>query len=132
MRHAPARLIDYARCEDGASALEFGLVLPILCLTMLGAISMSLLGGAVSGLHYAVEEAARCYAVNKVACASGSAAEAYALDKYIGPKMEPVFVASNGGCGFTVSGTATFALQLAVLELDVPLSASACYPGKSA
>lgn len=125
------RLAAYAAAEGGASAVEFGLVLPLLFMLMLGVLSFSMLGGAISGMHYAVEEAARCFAVNKTSCSTGSAAEAYAHTVYLGPKMDPVFVATNGGCGFTVTGTATFALQLAVVQLNVPLSASACYPGKA-
>jgi Flp pilus assembly protein TadG len=126
------RLRAFLAGDSGATAIEFGLVFPIVIFMMLGIVSFSMLGGALSGMHFAVEEAARCYAVNKVACGSSAAAETYAEARYLGPDVSPVFTASNSGCGFTVNGTATFQLQLAIVSLDVPLSASACYPGRSA
>lgn len=131
MMQLRARLRGFLVQESGATAIEFGLVLPVLIMMILGVISFSMLGGAVSGMHYAVEEAARCYAVNKTACPSSSAAATFARSRYLGPEVDPVFEASNTGCGFTVSGTGTFQFELAVVSLNVPLSASACYPGKA-
>jgi Flp pilus assembly protein TadG len=126
------RLRDYWTGESGAAAVEFGLVFPVLIMLMLGVVGFSMLGGAINGMHFAVEEAARCYAVNKLTCGTGDAAAEYAQTHYLGPDVKPVFVASNTGCGFTVSGTANFQIQLAVFSLDVPLNASACYPGRTA
>jgi len=120
----------YCLGESGATAVEFGLVFPVLIMLMFGIFSLSLLGGAVSGMHYAVEEAARCFAVNKTTCGTSSDAATYAHAHYLGPKVNPVFEATNTGCGFTVSGTATFVLQFAMVDMNIPLSASACYPGK--
>ena len=131
MNRLRERLAGFLGQESGATALEFGLVLPILIMMMLGVISMSMLGGAVSGMHYAVEEAARCYAVNKTACPSSSTAATFAHSRYVGPEVNATFQASNAGCGFTVSGTGRFQFELAIVSLDIPLSASACYPGKA-
>jgi len=124
------RIRDFCLGESGATALEFGLVLPVFLGLMLGVISFSMLGGAISGMHFAVEEAARCYAVNKTTCGTSSDAVTYARTHYLGPRVNPVFEATNAGCGFTVSGTATFELSLAIVSMNIPLSASACYPGK--
>jgi Flp pilus assembly protein TadG len=122
---------DFCLGQSGAAAVEFGLVLPVLIMLMLGVISCSMLGGTISGMHYAVEEAARCFAVNKTACGTSADAAAFARARYMGPtSVTPTFEATNTGCGFTVSGTATFQLQFAIVNLNVPLSTSACYPGK--
>ena len=126
------RLRDYLVGESGATAVEFGLVFPIVIMLMLGVVGFSMLGGALSGMHYAVEEAARCYAVNKTTCGTSAAAIDYAQTHYLGPDVDPIFEATNTGCGFTVNGTATFQIELAVLHLNVPLTASACYPGRTA
>ena len=126
------RLMAYVLSDSGATAVESGLVLPIVIMLMLGVVSFSMLGGAINGMHYAVEEAARCFAVNKTTCTSAATAAQYASSKYLGPDVNPVFEASNVGCGFTVSGTATYAINLIVTRLNVPISASSCYPGKTA
>lgn len=126
------RIAAFAAERSGASAVEFALVFPVLMMLVFGVIGFSMLGGAISAMHYAVEEGARCYAVNKVACGAAGKAETYARDRYLGPQVDPVFVASKTGCGFTVSATATFELDFALIDFDVPLEASACYPGKDA
>ena len=113
----------------GATAVEFAFILPVLVMLLFGVISSSQLGGALSGMHYAVEEAARCSAVNKVACGTATATQAFAADKYNGPGPTPQFASSAVGCGHTVTATMTFTLELALTRLNVPLSATACYPG---
>jgi Flp pilus assembly protein TadG len=114
----------------GATAVEYAFILPVFVMMIFGVIGVSQLAGAMSSMHYAVEEASRCFAVNKTTCGTPTTAAAYANAKYLGPDVGVVFVATNTGCGFTVSATATYTLQLAVSTLDVPLSAAACYPGK--
>ena len=56
--------------RSGASAVEFAIVLPVFVLLVLGSISAALLTFSVSSLNYAVEDAARCAAVNKVLCST--------------------------------------------------------------
>jgi len=116
----------------GATALELGLVLPMVLILVVGVINTSLLASSISGMNFAVQEAARCYAVNKTACATPTAAKAYAEGKYVGPGVEPTFVANTTGCGHTVQATATYDLDVVFYRFSLPLSASACYPGKVA
>ena len=116
--------------QSGATAVEFAFILPVFVMMLFGVMGVSQLAGAVSGMHYAVEEAARCFAVNKTTCGSASATSIFAAAKYLGPDVGPVFLVTNAGCGFTVSATATYRLELAVTTFDIPLSAAACYPGK--
>jgi Flp pilus assembly protein TadG len=52
----------------GATALEFGLVLPAFVMLILGVINTAQLAHAVSSMNFAVEEAARCSAVNETVC----------------------------------------------------------------
>lgn len=117
--------------QSGATAVEFAFILPVFIVMLFGVMGVSQMAGAASGMHYAVEEAARCFAVNKTTCASSSTTSTFAAGKYLGPDVHPVFVANNTGCGFTVSATATYRLELALTTLNVPLTASACYPGKT-
>ena len=112
----------------GASAVEFALVLPVFLLLVLGAMSAATLGFSVASMNYAVEEAARCAAVKKAACLTPSDTATFATSKYVGPSVSPVFTYTTAGCGNTVTGTATFSLNLVPAFHSVPLSTSACYP----
>jgi Flp pilus assembly protein TadG len=114
----------------GATAVEFAFILPVFAMLTLGTISAAQLASVVSSMNYAVEEAARCFAVNKTVCGSSATTVTYAKGKYLGPSAMPAFVANTTGCGFTVTATATFKLEIAVSSIDVPLAAAACYPGK--
>ena len=126
---SPRRLLRRFHGDlGGATALEFALVLPVFVLLVLGAISASTLGLSVASMNYAVEEAARCSALKKDACLTPSATATFASTKYVGPSVSPVFTYSTAGCGNTVTGTATFSLNLVSAFRSVPLSTSACYP----
>lgn len=112
----------------GASAVEFALVLPVFVLLVLGSISAATLGLTIASMNYAVEAAARCSAVKAPACVTPSATATYARTRYVGPSVSPVFTYAATGCGNTVTGTATFSLNLVPVFNSVPLSTSACYP----
>jgi Flp pilus assembly protein TadG len=118
----------FARADGGATALEYGLVLPLFILMLMGGIWAGLLTFSQSCLEMAVQSAARCLSVNSAQCATPAAAQAYALARYAGPAISPSFTASNSGCGHTVTGQATFDLNIVPGVGSVPLSASACYP----
>ena len=118
----------YWKDESGASAAEFALVLiPFLAL-IFGIINLSLMFYANHTLQYAAEAAARCYSVDAVSCSTAAATQAYAATRYSGPNITPVFVATTAGCGHTVIGNANFSLNAVVLNIIVPLSATACFP----
>ena len=115
--------------RGGATALEFGLVLPPFVMLILGVINTAQLAHAVSSMNFAVEEAARCSAVNEVVCPSAVATETFAASKYLGPAISPVFDATDTGCGNTVTATANFELNVAFGVWNIPITAEACYPG---
>ena len=117
---------------QGGAAIELGLALPIFGMLLFGAIDASQLIGAISGMHYAVEEAARCSAVNGTLCGSAGATNTFAQGRYQGPNITPAFTTISSTCGKQVIATATFHLNIAVAILDVPLSAQACYPASGA
>ena len=116
--------------RGGATAVEYALVLPAFAMLMLGVINTSQLASVASGMHFAVQEAARCSAVNTTVCGTDEATAAYARGRYVGPSVNPLFVSTDDGCGHTVRATATFKLNVAIMDFDVPLSAEACYPGR--
>ncbi len=122
----------FGRDTQGGTAIELGLALPVFGMLLFGAIDASQLVGAISGMHYAVEEAARCSAVNSTLCGTTTASNTYAQGRYQGPSIAPAFTTTTTTCGKQVNATATFHLNIAVAILDVPLSAQACYPASGA
>jgi Flp pilus assembly pilin Flp len=115
----------------GATAVEFGLVLPAFVMLVLGVIGVSQLAYAVSSMNFAVQEAARCSAVNLAVCGSATATETYAAGKYAGPDVAVVFDSTTAGCGHTVNATGEYELNVAFFVYDIPLTASACFPGEN-
>lgn len=120
--------IRFGRDRSGASAVEFGLVLPIFILLVLGGMGAATLGYTVVSLHFAVQDAARCAAVKTAVCTSGAATEAYAEERYSGPKISPTFTYALTACGPTVTATAVYDLNLIPHLSDIPITASSCYP----
>jgi Flp pilus assembly protein TadG len=115
------------RSDSGNAAVEFALVLPALAMLIVGGLYVGLLVYSAAGLHYAVEQAARCYSVNISQCNSASATQTYALNNYYGVSS-PTFTASTPSCGHQVSATLAFVLNAAVASWNVPLTATACFP----
>lgn len=114
--------------DAGATAVEFALMLPVFILMILGGMETATLGFAVSSLHFAVEDAARCAAVKTTVCTDGAATNAFAIAHYVGPSVALVVSSSAAGCGHTVSAAGTYSLNLIPQMLNIPLSATACYP----
>lgn len=115
--------------QGGGAAVEYALILPVFIALMIGALSMGSLSMAANSLHYAVQDAARCAAVKTTICSDATTTTTYAQGRYSGPQIAPVFSYSTGGCGHTVTASATYPLSIAVATFNVPLSASACFPG---
>jgi len=122
------RLANLPRDDRGGAAVESALVLPVFITLLVGGICVGNLLFAINGLHYAVQDAARCAAVKTTICMDDSTTVTYAQNRYSGPKISPIFTSSTNGCGHTVQGTASYPLMLAAYTVNVPISASACYP----
>jgi Flp pilus assembly protein TadG len=114
-------------CDSGATAVEFALVLPTLAALIVGGLYTGLVVYSAAGLRNAVEQAARCYSVKPNQCGSVSATQTYAKSEYYGVDS-PTFTASIQSCGHQVAATVTIPLIAVVTSLNVPLSATACFP----
>lgn len=118
------------RCDQhGATAVEFAFVLPVVAAMIIGTMSVSQLVGVLNGMHFAVEEAARCSAVNDALCPTIAATQTFATSRFKLPGHPPTFVASAAGCGHTVTATTTYELNFVFSKIGVPLSATSCFPG---
>ena len=117
----------FKSCLSGATAVEFALVAPMLFALTIGGVSTGLVVYSAAGLHDAAEQAARCYSVNLSKCGTATQAQTYAKTAYYGMNT-PTFTASIQSCGHQVAATVTVQLSAIITELNVPLSANACFP----
>jgi Flp pilus assembly protein TadG len=124
IRQQPTRLIA---CGRGNAAVEFAMLLPALATLIVGGIYVGLLMYSISGLHTAVEQAARCYSVSATQCNDSSAVQTYAQNQYYGIST-PSFIASAASCGHQVSGSVTITFSAVLTEVTVPVSATSCFP----
>ena len=114
-------------CGSGSVAVELAFVLPALLALVIGSINAGLVVYSAAGLHHAVKQAARCYSVNVGQCGNALATQTYAQNHYYGING-PTFTASVASCGHRVAATVTISLSAVVVDLSVPLSATACFP----
>ena len=109
------------------SAIEFAIVAPVFLALCIGGMYMCMMMWARGSMQEATQVAARCWAINR--CASASSAQDYATSHYYGPTGAPTFTATSAVCGFSVTGALTYSWNLGLSSLDVPLNATACFPG---
>ena len=116
--------------ERGTSTVEFALVVPAFLALVVGGMHLSMLGFTTSNLHYAAEEAARCGAIQTTRCTSATLAQNAASAVFTNlTGATAVFTATPGAtCGYQVTGTVTYPLNTGAANINVPLSATACYP----
>ena len=121
------RRSTFKGCDDGSVAVEFGLTLPLLIMLSVGTLYIGIVMYSLSGLHNAVEAAARCYSVDATQCATATTTQAYANAHYYG-SGSPTFVATATSCGHQVSATTSVVLSAGLTSWSIPLTASACFP----
>jgi Flp pilus assembly protein TadG len=121
------RRLAIIKSDDGSVAVEFAMLLPALAMLIVGILSAGLVMYSASGLHGAVEAAARCHSVNGSQCSTASAAQTCAQSSYYGVGS-PTFMASTPSCGHQVSATLSVVFNAAIAPWTIPLSATPCFP----
>ncbi len=118
------------RATQGATAIEFALVAPVLFLTLFGAIEFGRLMWTQSALHYAVEQAARCASVNTTTCGTASQIASYAASTVSALNIpSSAFTATlNSSCGHQVLASLNYQFVATGLFPYTPvLTAQACF-----
>ncbi|MDE2486060.1 MAG: pilus assembly protein [Alphaproteobacteria bacterium] len=115
-----------ARARDGATAVEFALIAPVLFLLLLGLIEVGRAYWIQSALDFAVQETARCGVVQAAspACATPAALQTYAAAR-VAPLQIPAtaFTVANATCGVDVKAVVPYRF-LAILGPTI--TAEAC------
>jgi Flp pilus assembly protein TadG len=117
--------------------VEYGLILPVFLLLVLGLVDTGRLLWTYTTLAHAVDAAARCGAVNSTTCGTVAAVESYAVTQAYGLNVaSSAFTETIASCGVEVSGTFPFVFIIPWLNGAQPfgsnntlsISVSACYP----
>jgi Flp pilus assembly protein TadG len=115
--------------KNGSAAVEMAIVLPVFLAFVFGIVEFGRLVWIVNDLHYAVEEGARCAAID---CATGATTKASnAVTAVSIPAASFVVAACNGGVGKQVSiaYSFTFITQSFLLpNTGLTLTAQSCQP----
>jgi len=115
----------------GSIAAEFALVIPLLLLLSFGMIEFGRAMWVRNSLQSTVEDAARCYALNRPECDTVDEVKAYAAANAMGvPVTEDAFNPQPAACGSVagkqVEGTYTFVSIVPVIPLNFAITARAC------
>lgn len=124
-----ASIGEFVRDARGAAAVEFAIVLPVLALSVIGAMEVARLIWAQNVLRVAVREAARCSVVQPSICGSASQIGAYAVQR-AAPYTVPAaaFTFSQPACGNQVAANYTFVSVSSYFFAPITLRAQFCYP----
>jgi Flp pilus assembly protein TadG len=120
----------FLRNRHGGAAVEMALVFPILSLMILGPIEAGWMLWTASTLDYAVEEAARCAAVDATNCGTTSNVQAVAVYRAMGLGMSAGdFTVTSPACGKQVTATYVFHFLMPFsTNFNVSIPATSCYP----
>ena len=134
----------WLRREDGASAVEFALLLTPIVLLLFGIVHLCLLTYTAMQLNYASEATARCMvtsatsAYSGATCANNTAAKSYFSALYHGVSASPTWVnidetqtcntTSTADTAYQVVTTASYQVNALLASKTVTLKARACFP----
>jgi Flp pilus assembly protein TadG len=120
----------FLRDRHGGAALEMALVFPFLSLMILGAIEAGWMLWTASTLDFAVEEAARCGAVDATNCGTTSNVQGIAAAKAMGLGMSASdFTVTSPACGEQVAANYVFHFLMPFsADFNVAIPATSCYP----
>ena len=122
------QFIGCVRSDRGTAAVEFAIVGPIFLMLIIGLIYTCMLLFTMGSMQFAVEEGARCASVQTTVCTNNATTISHALGAYYGPIAAPTFTSSLAACGHVVSSTTSFSFNMGLSSVNVPLTATSCFP----
>ena len=126
MRHHLKSLC--VECQ-GTTAVEFAIIAPVFIVLHFGTLALAVALFLIGSMHFAVEDGARCASI-KTQCPDRVSTIAYTQSHYMGP-ASPAFdlnyYPAPTGCGYSVTGTINYSLNVGFTTFVIPISATACY-----
>lgn len=112
----------------GAVAVEVAIVFPVLSLCALGLMELAMMVWQQTTLDYAVQQAARCAAVDTVDCGTAAQVQQYLVTRASGLPVTNVSLIT-ATCGTQVTAQLNFRFVAPkLLPYSQTLRASACFP----
>lgn len=123
---APLRRLP-AAC-DGATAVEFAFIGPALVMLLLGIMETGRAMWTQNALNFAVEQAARCAAIDQNDCGTTTQVQKYASTTAGADFANSIFSVSTAACGKLVSASYPMQLYIPFVSAAPTLTAQSCYP----
>jgi Flp pilus assembly protein TadG len=124
------RAAQFLRRDQGATAAEFALVVPVMVILTFGIFNGCAMVYAVTALHSAVDHTARYLSINSTC--SNSAAQTEGKTALMAPGKSVTFTCTtaNAGCkdGSYVTATLVYPLSTGISTSDININATSCYP----
>jgi Flp pilus assembly protein TadG len=99
----------FGRDSAGSAAVEFALTAPVFFLLLFGTIEFGQAMWAQNSLQYAVEEAARCRAINHAVCPDDTSTKTFAVSQVYGIEINSsAFTVTHPTCGVQVAVSLPF------------------------
>lgn len=127
-RNPVAKLRALAAAREGATAVEFAIVGPVLLLLLFGIIETGRGLWTQNALNYAVEQAARCAAIDKINCGTTTQIRAYAATIAGTNFGSAPFTYTVAQCGSQVSASYPVTLHIPYVAAALTLTAQSCFP----
>jgi len=122
-------LDSLGRDQQGTTAVEFGIIAPVLIAMLVGTMALCVALFLIGSLHFAVEDGARCASVKTTVCSDAATTVAYTQSRYFGPPgVTPTFTYAAAACGNSVTASITYSMNVVFKTLVIPISATACFP----
>jgi Flp pilus assembly protein TadG len=118
------------RDDQGTAAVELAVGGMVFVMLLFGALEFGRLFWTLASLQFAVEQAARCAAINATSCTTSSATQTYAAGRVFGQTVaSSVFTVSHPTCGTQVSASLPFSFIVPHLfPYTITLSTQSCRP----
>jgi Flp pilus assembly protein TadG len=125
-----SRLARLPAADEGATLVEYALVLPAFLGLVLGLMQLGAMAWTQAALNYAVQDAARCAAVRPDLCGAAADVQAYAAARLTGMNVKAsAFTVSQLACGQDVRAQVSFDFVNSPFWTARPtLTAEACHP----
>jgi Flp pilus assembly protein TadG len=118
---------SFARFDDGAGAVEFALTASIFFPVLVGTIAFAQAVWTKNSLQYAVEETARCRAINASVCPDDASAATFGASQMLGIQIDAsAFAVTHPSCGIQVSASVPFSFGPIIPSFTV--NATTCRP----
>ncbi|HUJ98285.1 MAG TPA: TadE/TadG family type IV pilus assembly protein [Stellaceae bacterium] len=119
---------QFARASDGATALEFAIVAPVLLMLLLGIMEAGRALWTQNALNFAVEQAARCAAIDQNNCGLPAQVQSFAANVSGADFTSSIFTVTAAACGNLVSASYPMQLNIPYVSAAPTLTAQSCYP----